>query len=60
MGKVVAYASGQLKLHRRNYPMHDLEFAAILFALKIYRHYLYGEKCFIYTDHKNLKYFPSQ
>ena len=40
--------------------MHDLELAAIVFVLKIWRHYLYGEKCFIYTDHKSLKYFPSQ
>ena len=40
--------------------MHDLELAAIVFALKIWRHYLYEEKCFIYTDHKSLKYFPTQ
>ena len=59
-GKVVAYASTQLKLHEKNYPTHDLELAAIVFALKIWRHYLYGEKCFIYTDHKSVKYFPSQ
>ena len=59
-GKVVAYASRQLKPHEKNYPTHDLELAAIIFALKIWRHYLYGEKCFIYTDHKSLKYLPSQ
>ena len=59
-GKVVAYASRQLKPHEKNYPTHDLELAAIVFALKIWRHYLYGEKCFIYTDHKSLKYLPSQ
>ena len=59
-GKVIAYASRQLKPHEKNYPTHDLELAAIVFALKIWRHYLYGEKCFIYTDHKSLKYFPSQ
>ena len=59
-GKVVAYASRQLKPHEKNYPTHDLELAAIVFALKIWRHDLYGEKCFIYTDHKSLKYFPSQ
>ena len=59
-GKVVAYASRQLKPHEKNYPTHDLELAAIVFALKIWRHYLYGEKCFIYSDHKSLKYFPSQ
>ena len=58
--KVVAYASRQLKPHEKNYPTHDLELAAIAFALKIWRHYLYGEKCFIYTDHKSLKYLPSQ
>ena len=59
-GKVVAYASRQLKPHENNFPTHDLELAAIVFALKIWRHYLYGEKCFIYTDHKSLKYLPSQ
>ena len=59
-GKVVAYASRQLKPHEKNYPTHDLELAVIVFALKIWRHYLYGEKCFIYTDHKSLKYLPSQ
>ena len=59
-GKVVAYASRQLKQHEKNYPTHDLELAAIVLALKIWRHYLYGEKCFIYTDHKILKYLPSQ
>ena len=59
-GKVVAYASRQLKPHEKNYPTHDLELAAIVFALKIWRHYLYGEKCFVYTNHKSLKYFPSQ
>ena len=59
-GKVVAYASRQLKTHEKNYPTHDLEMAAIVFALKIWRHYLYGEKCYIYTDHKSLKYLPTQ
>ncbi|KAA3461758.1 DNA/RNA polymerases superfamily protein [Gossypium australe] len=53
-GKVIVYASRQLKPHEKNYPMHDLELAAIVFALKIWRHYLFGEKCHIYTDHKNL------
>ena len=57
---MVAYASRQLMPHEKNYPMHDLELAAIVFALKIWRHYLYGEKCFIYTDYKCLKYLPSQ
>ena len=60
MGKVVAYASRQLKPHEKNYPTHDMELVAIVFALKIWRHYLYREKCFIYTDHKSLKYLPSQ
>ena len=55
-GKVVAYASRQLKPHEQNYPTHNLELAAVVFALKIWRHYLYGEKCRIYTDHKSLKY----
>ena len=58
-GKVVAHASIQLKPNKKNYPTHDLELAAIVFALKIWRHYLYGEKCFSYTDHKSLKYLPS-
>ena len=58
--KVVAYASRQLKPHEKNYPTHDLELAAIVFALKIWRHYLYGQKCFIYTDHKSLKNLLSQ
>ena len=56
---MVAYASRQLKPHEKNYPTHYLELPAILFTLKIWRHYLYGEKCFIYTDHKSLKYLPS-
>jgi hypothetical protein len=59
-GKVIAYASRQLKTYERNYPTHDLELAAVVFALKIWRHYLYGECCEIYTDHKSLKYFFTQ
>jgi len=59
-GKVVAYASRQLRPHEKNYPTHDLELAAIIFALKIWRHYLYGEKCYMYIDHKSLKYLPTQ
>ena len=55
-GKVIAYASRQLKKHEQNYPTHDLEMAAVVFALKIWRHYLYGVTCEIYTDHKSLKY----
>jgi ribonuclease HI len=59
-GKVVAYASRQLKPHEQNYPTHDLEFAAVVHALKIWRHYLIGNKCEIYTDHKSLKYIFTQ
>ncbi|KAL4378848.1 hypothetical protein GQ457_02G028530 [Hibiscus cannabinus] len=59
-GRVVAYASRQLKVHEKNYPTHDIELAAVVFALKIWRHYLYGEKCIVYTDHKSLKYLMTQ
>ncbi|KAA0046085.1 pol protein [Cucumis melo var. makuwa] len=59
-GKVVTYASRQLKGHEQNYPTHDLELAVVVFALKIWRHYLYGEKIQIFTDHKSLKYFFTQ
>lgn len=58
--KVIAYASRQLKNHEKNYPTHDLELAAVVFALKILRHYLYGVSCEIYTDHKSLKYIFTQ
>ncbi|KAL4367743.1 hypothetical protein GQ457_05G022050 [Hibiscus cannabinus] len=57
---VIAYASRQLKPHELNYPTHDLELAAIVFALKIWRHYLYGEKCHMFIDHKSLKYLLTQ
>ena len=53
---VITYASKQLKPHERNYPMHDLELAVVIFALKIWRHYLLGDKVLIYTNHKSLKY----
>ncbi|KAL4025999.1 hypothetical protein IC575_014406 [Cucumis melo] len=56
-GKVVAYTSRQLKSHEQNYPSHDLELVAVVFALKIFRHYLYGEKIQIFIDHKSLEYF---
>ena len=56
----MAYASRQLKLHERNYPTHDLELAAVVFAFKILRHYLYGENFKILTDHKILKYLLTQ
>ncbi|GJY11216.1 putative nucleotidyltransferase, ribonuclease H [Tanacetum coccineum] len=59
-GKVIAYASRQLKPYEVNYPTHDLELAAVVFALKIWRHYLYGESCDIFTDHKSLKYIFTQ
>jgi hypothetical protein len=54
--KVIAYASCLLKPHEQNYPTHDLELAAIVHALKIWRHYLIGNKSHIFTDHKSLKY----
>ncbi|GKB39076.1 putative reverse transcriptase domain-containing protein, partial [Tanacetum coccineum] len=59
-GKVIAYASRQLKIHENNYTTHDLELGAIVFALKIWRHYLYGIKSVIYTDHKSLQHIFSQ
>jgi hypothetical protein len=59
-GKVVAYASRQLKQHEENYPTQDLELAVVVHALKIWRHYLMGNKCELYTDHKSLKYFFTQ
>ena len=59
-GKVVAYGSWQLKNHERSYPMHDMELAAIVFALKIWHHYLYGEQFEVFSDHKSLKYIFTQ
>ncbi|KAH0654401.1 hypothetical protein KY289_032079 [Solanum tuberosum] len=59
-GKVIAYASRQLKAHEKNYPTHDLKLAAVSFALKIWRHYLYGFHVDVFTDHKSLKYGFSQ
>ncbi|KAA3483007.1 DNA/RNA polymerases superfamily protein [Gossypium australe] len=59
-GKVVAYVSRQLKPHEKNYPTHDLELVATVYALKIWRHYLYGEKCRIFTDHKIIDYHPGK
>ena len=58
-GRVVAYGSWQLKNHERNYPTHNLELEAIVFALKIWRHYLYGEQFEVFSDHKSLKYLYS-
>ena len=57
---VVAYGSVQLKNHEKNYPTHDLELAAIVFALKILRHYLYGEQFEVFLDLKSLKYIFTQ
>ncbi|GKA04223.1 putative nucleotidyltransferase, ribonuclease H [Tanacetum coccineum] len=54
--KVIAYASRQLKPHEENYTTHDLELGAVVFALKIWRHYLYGTKCMVFTDHKSLQH----
>ncbi|GFZ03498.1 hypothetical protein Acr_16g0001220 [Actinidia rufa] len=59
-GKVIAYASRQLRPHEKNYLTHDLELAAVVFALKIWRHYLYGVTCEVFTDHKSLKYLFTQ
>ncbi|XP_020086748.1 uncharacterized protein LOC109709089 [Ananas comosus] len=55
-GRVIAYDFWQLKDYEKNYPTHDLELAAVVFAMKLWRHYLYGEHCEIFTDHKSLKY----
>ncbi|KAI3707613.1 hypothetical protein L6452_26239 [Arctium lappa] len=59
-GKVIAYASRQLKVHEINYPTHDLELPAVVFALKLWRHYLYGTRCTLYTDHKSLRHIFDQ
>ncbi|KAJ9553017.1 hypothetical protein OSB04_017062 [Centaurea solstitialis] len=58
--KVIAYASRQLKIHEKNYTTHDLELGAVVFALKIWRHYLYGTKCTIFTDHKSIQHILDQ
>jgi hypothetical protein len=59
-GQVVCYASQQLRKHEENYPTHDLELDAVVHALKIWRHYLIGHHCEIYSDHKSLKYIFTQ
>jgi hypothetical protein len=59
-GRVIAYASRQLRLHEGHYPTHDLELAAVVHALKIWRHYLLGNTCHLYTNHKSLKYIFTQ
>jgi hypothetical protein len=58
--RVIAYASRALRPHEKNYPIHDLELAAVVHALKLWRHYLMGNRCNIYTDHKSLKYIFTQ
>ena len=58
--RVVVYGLRQLKNHERNYPTHDIEFATIVFALKIWRHNLYGERFEMFSDHKSLKYIFTQ
>ena len=55
-GRVVAYGSRRMKNHKQNYPTHDMELEAVVFALKIWLHYLYGEEFEVYSDHKSLKY----
>jgi len=59
-GKVIAYASRQLKVHEKNYPTHDLKLEAVVFALKIRKHYLYGVYVDVFTDHKSLQYAFNQ
>ncbi|GJX46866.1 putative reverse transcriptase domain-containing protein [Tanacetum coccineum] len=58
--KMIEYASRQLKVHEENYTIHDLELGAIVFALRLWRHYLYGTKCVVFTDHKSLQYILNQ
>jgi hypothetical protein len=59
-GQVVCYASHQLRKHEENYPTHVLELAAVVHGLKIWRHYLIGHRCDIYSDHKSPKYIFTQ
>ncbi|GJX69062.1 putative reverse transcriptase domain-containing protein [Tanacetum coccineum] len=58
--KVIAYASRQLKVHEKNYTTHDLELGSVVFALKLWRHYLYGTRCTVFTDHKSLQHILDQ
>ncbi|GJU53362.1 putative reverse transcriptase domain-containing protein, partial [Tanacetum coccineum] len=58
--KVISYASRQLKIHEKNYTTHDLELGSVVFSLKLWRHYLYGTKCTVFTDHKSLQYILNQ
>ncbi|GJR08605.1 putative reverse transcriptase domain-containing protein [Tanacetum coccineum] len=57
---LISYASRQLKIHEKNYTTHDLELGVVVFALKIWRHYLYGTKCTVFTDHKSLQHILDQ
>nr|GFB42720.1 putative reverse transcriptase domain-containing protein [Tanacetum cinerariifolium] len=57
---VISYASRQLKIHEKNYMTHNWELGAVVFALKIWRHYLYGTKCTMFTDHKSLQHILDQ
>jgi len=58
--KVIGYASKQFKIHKKKYPTHNLEFASIVFALYLWRHYLYGVHVNVFTDHKSLQYVLSK
>nr|GEV70411.1 putative reverse transcriptase domain-containing protein [Tanacetum cinerariifolium] len=58
--KVIAYASRQMKIHEKNYTTHDLELEAVVFSLEMWRHYLYGTKCIVFTDHKSLQHILDQ
>ncbi|GJX54450.1 putative reverse transcriptase domain-containing protein [Tanacetum coccineum] len=58
--KVIAYACKQVKVHEENYTTHDLELGAVVFALRLWRHYLYGTKCVVFTDHKSLQHILNQ
>ncbi|GJR97775.1 putative reverse transcriptase domain-containing protein [Tanacetum coccineum] len=58
--KVIAYVSRQLKIHEKNYTTHDLELGVVVFALKMWRHYMYGTKCVVFTDHKSLQHILDQ
>ncbi|GKB23827.1 putative reverse transcriptase domain-containing protein [Tanacetum coccineum] len=58
--KVIAYASRQLKVHEKNYTTHDLELGVVVFSLKMWRHYMYGTKCVVFTDHKSLQHILGQ
>ncbi|GKA94253.1 putative reverse transcriptase domain-containing protein [Tanacetum coccineum] len=58
--KVIAYASRQLKVYEKNYTAHDLELGAVVFTLKMWRHYLYGTKCVVFTDHKSSQHILDQ